>query len=413
MSFSREELVQVVTNSIQQSKLYKGFFFRSPAITLTGGYSVNQIGDVLIELGVTKVFIVVDKMVYQLGLLEGCQHSLTFAGIEYTIFSEVVGEPDSDIISKCIQKMKTADADFVLGIGGGSALDVAKAVAVMVDYTGSISDFKVGGLASRRVGLGAIPTTAGTGSEVTDITVVKDLATGVKLPIKGPALVPDLAIIDPALMLGVPPEVTAATGVDTLTHAIEAYVSRGSNPLSKAYAYHAVEAVARSLRRAVGCGDNLDDRYDMAVAAYKAGLAFSNAGLGLTHAISHQIGSQFHIPHGTANAILLPYVMAFNALVSEAEYAELAVALGVARENMTQRECCWAAIKAVSQLVQDLGLPTSLAHVDIHLESMLSLAEDALEDICLGGNPRTVTAKQIISLLQDVVSGSISGEVIV
>lgn len=411
MSFSHDELAQLVANTIQQSKLYKGFFFRSPAITLTGGYSVNQIGDVLVELGVTKVFIVVDKLVYQLGLLEGCQQSITIAGIEYTIFSEVSGEPDSEVINNCIQQFKIANADFVLGIGGGSALDVAKAVAVMVDYTGNLSDFKVGGLASRRVGLGAIPTTAGTGSEVTDITVVKDVTTGVKLPIKGPALVPDLAIIDPALMLGVPAEVTAATGIDTLTHAIEAYVSKQSNPLSKAYAYHAVEAVAHSLRRAVGCGDNLDDRYDMAVAAYKAGLAFSNAGLGLTHAISHQIGSQFHIPHGTANAILLPYVMAFNALVSEAEYAELAVAMGVARENMTQRECCWAAIHAVSQLVQDLGLPTSLAHTDIHLESMLQISEDALEDICLGGNPRTVTAKQIISLLQDVVTGSISGEV--
>lgn len=410
MSFSREELAAVVAQTIQQSKLYKGFFFRSPAITLTGGYSVNQIGDALLELGVSKVFIVVDKLVYQLGLLEGCQQSIQFAGIEFSIYSEVSGEPDSDMIDDCITQFKTSGADFVLGIGGGSALDVAKAVAVMVDYTGSLSEFKVGGLASRRVGLGAIPTTAGTGSEVTDITVVKDVATGVKLPIKGPALVPDLAIIDPALMLGVPAEVTAATGIDTLTHAIEAYVSKDSNPLSKAYAYHAVEAVASSLRRAVGCGDNLDDRYDMAVAAYKAGLAFSNAGLGLTHAISHQIGSQFHIPHGTANAILLPYVMAFNALVSEAEYAELAAAFGVARENMTQRECCWAAIHAVSQLVSDLGLPTSLEHTDIDLDAMLQVADGALQDICLSGNPRTVTSKQIIALLQDVVQGKIAGE---
>lgn len=407
MSYSHDELTKIVANTISQSKLYKGFFFRSPAITLTGGYSVNQIGDALHELGVTKVFLVVDKLVYELGLLKGCLQSIQFSGIEFSVFSEVAGEPDSDIVTKGIEQLTKSGADFVLGVGGGSALDVAKAVAVMVDYQGPISEFKVGGLASRRIGLGAIPTTAGTGSEVTDITVVKDLESGVKLPIKGPALVPDLAIIDPALMVGVPAEVTAATGMDTLTHAIEAYVSKQSNPLSKAYAYHAVEAVALSLRRAVGCGENLDDRYDMAVAAYKAGLAFSNAGLGLTHAIAHQVGAKFHIPHGTANAILLPYVMAFNALVSEAEYAELAAAFGVARENMTQRECCWAAINAVIQLVSDLGLPTSLEKNDISLDNMLQLAEDALEDICLSGNPRSVTVNQVIELLQNAQSGTI------
>lgn len=405
MPVSTADIASIVNQTLKQYRPYKGFTFRSPSITVTGGYCVNQLGDILQELGATHVLLVADKMVWQLGLVAGCEAAISMAGLGLTVFNDVEGEPDSALIGRGVAALKTSKADFVLGVGGGSALDAAKAIAVVGDYQGPLADFKVGGLASRCVGLGAIPTTAGTGSEVTDITVIKDLVHNIKVPIKGPALVPDMALLDPALMLGVPAGITAATGVDTLTHAVEAYVSRQVNPLSKAYAYHAMETLIRALPVAVGCGEDMDMRYDMAVSAYKAGLAFSNAGLGLTHAIAHQIGSRYHIPHGVANAILLPYVMAFNALCCEAGYAEVASALGVSRESMTQRERCNAAITSVRQLVIDLRLPTSLAGFGVVEHDLPQLAEQAMQDICLIGNPRQVTPAQIVALLEQVLSG--------
>ncbi|MGF1737734.1 iron-containing alcohol dehydrogenase [Photobacterium satsumensis] len=407
MSVSQADVAAIVQQTLTQYRPHRGFTFRSPAVTVTGGYCVNQLGDVLKELGASNVLLVADKQVYQLGLTAGCETAIKLSGLSLTLFTDIAGEPDSDCLKVGSDTLKACGADFVLGVGGGSALDAAKAIAVIGDYQGKLTDFKVGGIASRRVGLGAIPTTAGTGSEVTDITVIKDLALGIKVPVKGPALVPDMALIDPALMLGVPAEITAATGIDALTHAIEAYISRYSNPLSKAYAYHAIEAISKALPVAAGYGQDIDKRYDMAVAAYKAGLAFSNAGLGLTHAISHQIGARYHLAHGVANAILLPYVMAFNALSCEAELAEVANALGVGRDSMTPRERCRAAVLAVRQLVMDLGLPTSLADVDIAKRDIPLLAEQAMKDICLQGNPRDVRPEQISGLLQQVITGTL------
>ncbi|KHT63561.1 alcohol dehydrogenase [Photobacterium gaetbulicola] len=407
MNVSQADIASIVQQTLTQFRPYRGFTFRSPAVTVTGGHCVNQLGEVLKELGATKVLLVADKQVHQLGLTASCEAAIALSGLELTLFTDIAGEPDSDCIKAGSETLSRCGADFVLGVGGGSALDAAKAIAVLGDYAGKLTDFRVGGIASRRVGLGAIPTTAGTGSEVTDITVIKDLAQGIKVPVKGPALVPDMALIDPALMLGVPAGITAATGIDALTHAIEAYISRHSNPLSKAYAYHAIEAIGKALPIAVGYGQDIDKRYDMAVAAYKAGLAFSNAGLGLTHAISHQIGARYHLAHGVANAILLPYVMAFNALSCEAELAEVANALGVGRESMTSRERCRAAVHAVRQLVMDLGLPTSLADVDIAKRDIPLLAEQAMKDICLQGNPRDVSPGQVASLLQQMLAGTL------
>ena len=406
-TISAGDIACIDSQTLQQYNPSKGFTFRSPAVTVTGPYCVNQLGEILKEFGARHVLLVADNMVHQLGLVAGCETAIKIAGLGLTVFKDVEGEPDTAMIAKGVAALKTSGADFVLGVGGGSALDAAKGIAVLGDYQGPLAEFKAGGLASRKVGLGAIPTTAGTGSEATDITVIKDLANSIKVPIKGASLVPDFALLDPALMLGVPSSITAATGVDTLTHAIEAYVSRQTNPLSQAYAYHALEMLVNALPIAVGCGEDMDMRYDMSIAAYKAGLAFSNAGLGLAHAISHQIGALYQIPHGVANAILLPYVMAFNRLCCESAYAELAGALNVSRESMTQRERCNAAIKAVRQIVIDLGLPTTLVEFDVAKRDFADIAERAMQDICLIGNPRQVSVRQIVALLEQASSGEL------
>ncbi|MGF1726855.1 iron-containing alcohol dehydrogenase family protein [Photobacterium nomapromontoriensis] len=405
-----DTIATIVTQTLQQCHFNSGFTFRSPAITVTGPYCVNQLGSALTELGAKHILLVADKMVWQLGLTASCQTAIELAGLTLTLFSDIQGEPDSELVAKGVAMLNQSGADFVLGFGGGSALDTAKAIAVLGNYNGALVDFKVGGLASRPVGLGAIPTTAGTGSEATDITVIKDVVNNIKVPVKGPALVPDLALLDPALMLGVPSHITAATGIDTLTHAIEAYTSRLSNPLAQAYAYHSIEMVVKALPVAVGCGDDMDMRLNMAIAAYKAGLSFSNAGLGLVHAVSHQVGAFYHIPHGVANAILLPYVMVFNRLCCENTYAEIAKALGVDRDSMTTRERCQAAILKVRQLIIDLGLPTSLAGFNVNPNDFTAIAEHALSDICLTGTPRQVNAAQIVALLEQALAGDLGME---
>ncbi|QIZ75697.1 iron-containing alcohol dehydrogenase family protein [Ferrimonas lipolytica] len=405
-SISNATIADVVRQTLEQFRPNHGFTFRSPAITVTGEYCVSQLGDALQELGAQHVMLVTDRNIHQLGLVSGCESAITLAGIELTLFADVNGEPDSKLVRQGYATLQQCQADFILGVGGGSALDCAKAIAVIGDHYGPLSELKVGGVCSRRVGLGAIPTTAGTGSEATDITVIFDQTQKIKVPIKGPALVPDLALLDPTLMSGVPAAITAATGLDALTHAVESYVSIQSNPLSRAYAYHAMQSIFHTLPKVVGYGQDLALRGQMAVASFKAGLAFSNSGLGLTHAIAHQIGARYHLAHGVANAILLPYVMQFNALCCQHEYAHIATALGVSRDAMTERERCQAAIDAIKQLADDLGLPNQLASVGVTVQDLPLLAEQAMQDICLQGNPRQVEQAQIEQLIRQAIGGT-------
>ena len=210
---------------------------------------------------------------------------------------------------------------------------------------------------------------------------------------------PDLAIVDPGLMLHLPASVTAATGIDALTHAIEAFTALAANPLSKALAIAAIQKLSQALPVAVGNGQNRTARLDMAIASYQAGMAFSNSGLGLVHAISHQVGARYGLAHGVANGILLPFVMDFNGLVCRNEYAAIAQVFGVVREAMTVRQRCDAGVMAVRQLLADIGLPSNLKEAGARPEHFAEMAAAALQDICLVSNPRSVTEDDIIQIL--------------
>ena len=400
MSITERQVSDIVNLTIDQTVSLNGFSFRSPPLTLAGEGSTLKLGDALLDLGVSSTFIVADKVISELGLLDTAKRSLNRAGIAYTVFDGVAAEPSADLVMECLNQVKNSAADCVLGIGGGSALDTAKAVAIMVGSDHSIAELDQGATTHRQVKLVAIPTTAGTGSEVTDVTVIMESDHSKKYVIKSPYLMPDLAILDAHLMIGVPPSVTAATGIDALTHAIEAYLSSQRNPLSEAMAFASIQTICRALPIAVGNGSNQRARSDMALAAYKAGLAFSNAGLGLVHAMAHQIGARYHIPHGVSNAIVLPKVMRFNALVSRPEIARIAVAMDVARDDMTERQKSDAAIEAVEQLISDVGLPVSLARFDVKVQDLAGLAENALRDICLTTNPRKVSGSDIVEIYQ-------------
>ena len=394
----------VVTHTVDALTPQNLFGFNAPRQTLVGQGAVLKIGSLLQAQAARHVLIVADRAVYERGLLAPALRSLARAAIEVTVFSGVEHEPGAGVVDRGVAMLEQCGADFVLGFGGGSALDAAKAIAVLASCHCDLPALAAADFAGvRSIGLAAVPTTAGTGSEVTDISVIISADGRHKVVAKQAALMPDLAVIDPSLMRELPASITAATGIDALTHAIEAYVASSANPLSRALAISAIQTIARALPVAVGNGGKTEARLCMALAAYKAGLAFSNSGLGLVHAISHQVGARYDIAHGVANGILLPHVMAFNALVCRSEYAAIAAALGVSREGMSERQQCDAGIAAVARLLADIGLPDNLARFGGRAADFTELAAAALEDICIKANPRCVTEADVIQLLQQAM----------
>ncbi len=394
-------IASIVTQTVDELTPRHLFHFNAPRQTVVGEGAILKLGDVLRGLAVRHVLFIADQVVFQQGLLRGAERSLARAGIGCSIFAGIDQEPDTAVIEQGTVLLRHAQADFVIGFGGGSALDAAKAIAMLGSCHVSLEELAAPGFGGRRsIGLGAVPTTAGSGSEVTDICVILEADRQKKIIAKQPDLMPDLAIIDPGLTINLPAPVTAATGIDALTHAIEGFTARTSNPLSKAMAIAAIQKLAHALPIVVGNGEDRKARLDMAVAAYEAGLALSNSGLGLVHAISHQVGVRYDIAHGVANGILLPFVMEFNGLVCRSEYAAIARVFGVARDTMTEREQCDAGVRAVRQLLADIGLPGSFAHAGAHPDHFNELASAALEDICIADNPRRVTAGDITRLLQ-------------
>lgn len=395
----------VVTHTVDELTPRGLFNFNAPRQTLMGEGAILRIGEMLRHLGVSHVLVVADRVVHEKGLMRSMERSLERAGIELTLYPGITREPDETVVATATELVARNRADFVLGFGGGSAIDAAKAIALAGSCKSSLQEMAEPGFSGRRtIGLGAVPTTAGTGSEVTDISVIMCADRQHKFVIKEVDLMPDLAIVDPALMLNLPPLVTAATGIDALTHAIEAYAARSSHPLAKALAICSVQSIAEALPVVVGNSGDMAARLTMATAAYKAGLAFSNSGLGLVHAISHQIGARYQLAHGIANGILLPYVMKFNALVCQRQYAAIAHMLGVTHSGMTEREQCMASIAAVRQLLCDIGLPGSLAGTSIHRDDFADIATGALADVCIRDNPRDVTQTDIVQLLEEACS---------
>lgn len=401
-----DELVANIVSQTVDAMAPRGLFtFNSPRQTVVGEGSVLKLGALLRKRDVAHVLIVVDEVVYQRGLMASAQRCLSRVDIQVTIFPKIAREPSNEVIEQGLIVLAQCKADFIIGFGGGSAMDAAKAIALMASCNVSLEEISASGFEGQRnIGLGAVPTTAGTGSEVTDITVIMDSGRMKKYVAKNGELMPDLAVIDPALMLELPATVTAATGIDALTHAIEAYVASGSNPLSCALATAAISSIPLDLPRAVGNGGDIQSRLGMAVAAYKAGLAFGNSGLGLVHAISHQVGAHCGVAHGVANGILLPYVMEFNALVCRSEYADIAKAMGVTRESMNVRQQAQSGIAAIRQLANDIGLPSSFAEFGLRVEDIGPLADAALQDICITTNPRSVEKSDIVNLLRQVAS---------
>ena len=377
-------------------------FFRMPQVLITGSGSAASVGPEISKLGKTKALIVTDDILLKIGTLDGIKQSLEEAKIQYEIFSDVKGEPTDEYVTTGLKIFKESGSDVIIACGGGSPIDTAKAISIMATNPGDISDYiGIGNVKADGIPMVAIPTTAGTGSEVSIFTIITDTAKDVKMLIGSPQLMPTISLVDPLLTLDMPKGLTAAVGVDALTHAIEAYVSVKAQPMSDVLALEAIRLISGNLRQAWANGQNVTARENTMMGAMQAGLAFSNASVALVHGMSRPIGAYFHVPHGVSNAVLLAQVMEFSLVGNPARYKDVAQAMGENVTHLSDMEGAKLAAKAVKELIADLEIPTLTAlgvdkeKLDKHAAQM---AKDAIASGSPGNNPRKASEEEIVAL---------------
>lgn len=349
--------------------------------------------------GFKKAFLVTDKDLVKFGVSAQITEVLEKAGIPYEVFSDVKANPTITNVKNGIAAFKASGADFLIALGGGSSIDTAKAIGIVVNNP-EFSDIKsLEGVADTRhkaVPTFAVTTTAGTAAEVTINYVIIDEDAKKKMVCVDPNDIPMVAIVDPELMYSMPKGLTAATGMDALTHAIESYITPGAWLMSDMFEIKAIEQIAQHLKNAVDNGKDQVAREGMAVAQYIAGMGFSNVGLGIVHSMAHPLGAFYDTPYGVANALLLPYVMEYNAESAAApKYMDIARAMGVDTTGMTEAQGVRAAIDAVIALSKSINIPQKLHEIGVKEEDIPALSVAAFNDVCTGGNPRTTSPAEI------------------
>lgn len=377
--------------------------FVTPEI-IFGKNSIEQAGEACLRLGAKKVLIVSDYGVANAGWLEKVVSICKESNLSVATFIDVTINPkDREVVNGC-RAYKENECDAIIGLGGGSALDAAKAIAILSSNDGKISDYEgVDKIEKPLPPMVMIMTTAGSGSEVSQFSVIVDSKRQKKMSIISKTLVPDIAIIDPFTLVTKDSSLTASTGLDVLTHAIEAYVSTAATPLTDVQAKNALSLVAKYLRPSVASRTNEDAKEGMAMASLQAGLAFSNAILGAAHAISHAIGGKHPASHGEINSVLLPYVMDFNFIAAPKRFTEIAEFMGIDIRGLSQREAGNRAIDFVRELSSDIGAPKRLREVGITEDMIDWTSQLALEDACMITNPRDVSLENVKNLLRNAL----------
>jgi alcohol dehydrogenase class IV len=379
----------------------QGFTFQTTRSIVVEPGASARIGELAAGLGCRSILLVTDRGIRDAGLLAPALKGLEAAGIAVTLFTDVEADPPEPVIEAGIAAARDCKADGVVGLGGGSSLDVAKLVALLALGRERLDDIYGVGLAKGpRLPLILAPTTAGTGSEVTPISIVTTRS-GEKKGVVSPPLLPDWAVLDPDLTLGLPPAVTAATGIDAMVHAIEAYTSkRLKNPLSDQLAREALRLLSGNIHEACRNGGNREARQNMLLGSMLAGMAFANAPVAAVHALAYPIGATFHVPHGLSNAMVLPHVIRFNAPMTETLYGELADII-VPGATGSASEKTAALVEALARLAPDLGLDTSLRSAGISHNHLPKLAEDAMKQTrLLINNPRELTQADALAIYE-------------
>jgi alcohol dehydrogenase len=383
--------------------------FRTPTELVTGIGSIAHIGEKAKKLGATKVLVLTDKVLKQTGLVDKAVTPLTQAGLPVHVIDEIMQEPLFENLEQLASQVRGRGYDVFVGIGGGSVLDVTKALSIMMTNTGDVRDLVgIDKVANKGVPFILVPTTSGTGSEVTCNAIFTDTRDQVKKGIVSPYLLPDVAIVDPELTVTVPPSVTAATGMDAFVHAVESYTAIRANELTDAIALHAIKLVSRSLRQAVYQGHDLKAREDMAMGSLLAGISLGNAGVGAVHALAYPLGGKFKVPHGVANSLLLPYVMKYNVVSNIPKFAEVARAMGENVDGLSLRDAAMQAVHAIAKLSCDVGIPASIRDVGVTEEDIPALAAEASKiDRLLNNNPRWLTAVDIETIYRESFAGKL------
>jgi alcohol dehydrogenase len=370
-----------------------------------GPGALTQLADEVRALNANKVLIVTDPGLIEAGLVKKAEDLLQKADIKYAVFKDVEADPRYEIVADCVAMIRNEKADLIVGIGGGSPIDIAKVSAVMAINPGPISEyFGIDLVPDPGLQTIIIPTTAGTGSEVTPIAILSDHTEKLKKGIVSQHLFPSVALLDPELTLGLPSHVTAATGMDALIHAVEAFTSKNATSITDMFARQAMQLIAKNLRTAYADGSNLDARSDMLEGSLLAGMAFCNAGVTAVHAFAYPIGAEFHIPHGVANSIMLTPVMEFNQLGNLKKFAEMAGYLGESTAGLSTRDAAKTAVEAMRTLAADLNIPAHLSEFGIKEEDIPELAAGVMKVTrLLANNPRELTLKDAEAIYRRVL----------
>ena len=366
-----------------------------------GAGSRKVIAEEVAKRGYKKALIVTDKDLIKFGVADQVIAVLKDANIPYEIFDEVKPNPTVKNVKAGIAAFQAAGADFMIAIGGGSSMDTSKAIGIIInnpEFSDVVSLEGVANTKKKSVPVIALPTTAGTAAEVTINYVITDEENVKKMVCVDPNDIPTLAIIDPELMLSMPRGLTASTGMDALTHAIEGLITLGAWEMSDMFETKAIEMIAKWLPKAVENPSDIEARDGMATAQYIAGMAFSNVGLGLVHGMAHPLGAYYDSPHGVANALLLPFVMEYNKEAAKAKYRTIAEAMGVDTSSMSDDEAADAAVKAVKDLAIRVRIPQHLSEIGVPESGLPTLAQAAFNDVCTPGNPRQTNVEEILAI---------------
>ena len=369
-----------------------------------GSGAIAAIAEEMKGRGFKKAFVASDPDLIKFGVTQKVLKVLENAELEYVIFSDIKPNPTIENVQAGVAAYKESGAQCIVAVGGGSSIDTAKAIGIIIENPEFADVRSLEGVAPTKnkcVPIIAVPTTAGTAAEVTINYVITDVQNNRKMVCVDVHDIPVVAVVDPDMMETMPKGLTAATGMDALTHAIEGYITRGAWELSDMFHLKAIEIIARSLRGA--CENTKEGRLDMALGQYVAGMGFSNVGLGIVHSMAHPLGALYDTPHGVANAIILPTVMEYNAEVTGDKYKYIAIAMGVQGvESMTQEEYRKACVEAVKQLSTDVGIPTTLKGI-VKEEDLDFLAESAYNDACRPGNPKDTSIEDIKALYKSLL----------
>lgn len=380
------------------------YTYLNPTVALMGAGAVKEIGNWANMLGAKKALIVSGKGKHGQALNKDIAELLKAAGVASAIYAGAEPNPTDVSVHEGAAMYKKEGCDMIVAVGGGSPMDCAKGIGVIATNGGQIYDYEGAGKVPKALPhFITINTTAGTASEMTNFAVITDTRRHVKMALVDWKMTPNVAINDPELMKSMPPALTAATGMDALTHAVEAYVSTIATPTTDAAAIAAIQIISKYLRPAVANGEDMVARDMMAHAEYLAGIAFNNASLGYVHAMAHQLGGFYNLPHGVCNAILLPHVEKFNVIAAPERFAEIAKALGENIEGLSTIDAANKAIDAIKQLSKDVGIPAGVKELGAKEEDIPTLTENAMKDICGLTNPRKATKEEIMAIYKSAM----------